>query len=169
MTSSNTQSSRVHYDTYGHQRPAAPGPALPGLALANSPGTTPGIGPLAASGTGGAGAGSTFSYIGGTGTGTSAVDTLNTGPNDMRGSFNIATAGTPAAGLIAQVNFQNAFTGPVCVVVSAVDVTASPNVSVPVGAVMNTSAPGTTTGFTIATSSALTAAHTIQINYQVEP
>lgn len=169
MATSQQGTSRMHYDTYGHARPVAPAPTLPGLAVANSAGTTPGIGPLAASGTGGAGAGATFSYIGGTGTGAAAVDTLATGPNDSRGQFNIATAGTPAAGLLAQVNFAEPYSGPVNIVVSAVDVTASPAVSVAVGAVMITNGVGTTTGFTIATSQALTTAHTVQVNYQVEP
>lgn len=169
MGTSQQGTSRMHYDAYGHKRPVPPSPTLPGLAVANTAGTTPGIGPLAASGTGGAGAGSTFSYVGGTGTGASAVDTLNTAPNDSRGQFNIATAGTPAAGLLAQVVFTEPYSGPVNVVVSAVDVTASPAVSVPVGAVMVTTGSGTTTGFTIASSSSLTTAHTIQINYQVEP
>lgn len=161
--------SRVHYDTYGHKRPVAPSPTLPGLALANTPGTTTGIGPVAVSGTGGAGAGATFSYVGGTSTGATAVDTLNTAPNDSRGQFVITTAGTPVAGLIAQVVFTEPYTGPVNVVVSAVDTTASPVVSVPVGAVLTSTAPGATTGFTIASSSSLTTAHAIEITYIVEP
>lgn len=157
--------SRRHWDTYGHARPGCPAPILPGLATASSAGTTPGIGAISA----GAGAASTFSYVGGSSTGATAVDTLNTVPNDGRGQFVITTAGTPAAGILAQVNFIEPYTGPVNVVVSAVDTTASPNVSVPVGAVLSSTAPGATTGFTVVTSSALSAAHAVQIVYHVEP
>lgn len=165
MGTSNQGTPRVHYDTYGHKKPIAPSPTLPGLATAASAGTTTGIGAISA----GAGAGATVSYVGGTGTGTSAVDTNNTAPNDSRGQLIVTTAGTPAAGIIAQVNFTEPYTGPVNVVVSAVDTTASPNVSVAVGAVLTATAPGATTGFTIVTSSALTAAHAIEIVYVVEP
>lgn len=169
MGTSLLATSRRHWDTYGHARPVAPSPTLPGLALASSPGTTVGIGPLDAAGSGGAGAGSTFSYLGGTSTGATAVDTIGTAPNDSRGTFVITTAGSPAAGLLAQVNFTEPYTTPVNVVVSAVDATASPVVSVPVGAVTIGTGVGSTTGFTVATSSALTAAHAIQITYYVEP
>jgi hypothetical protein len=169
MGTATVSHSRRHWDTYGHAKPVCPAPALPGLALANSAGTTVGIGPLAASGTGGAGAGSTFSYNGGTSTGATAVDTNGTNPNDARGQFVITTAGTPVAGLIAQVVFTEPYSTPVNVVVSAVDTTASPVVSVPVGAVLTGTAPGATTGFTVATSSSLTTAHAVLITYHVEP
>lgn len=165
MPTSQQGTSRRHFDTYGHARPVAPSPTLPGLAAAASAGTTTGIGAITA----GAGTGATVSYVGGTGTNGSAVDTLATGPNDSRGQFIVTTAGTPAAGIIAQVNFTEPYTGPVNVVVSAVDLTASPNVSVAVGAVLTTSAPGATTGFTVVTSSSLTAAHNVEIVYIVEP
>lgn len=155
------------YDAYNHLS-AAPGGPLPCIALANSPSATVGIGPLAASGTGGAGAGSTTSYVGGTGTGASAVDTLNTKPNDSRGQFVLTAAGTPVAGLIAQVNFAEPYNGVVTPEVGCVDVTASPALAIPVGAVLASSAPGTTTGFQIVSSgTALTAAHSYQITYEV--
>lgn len=154
----------VYYDTYGHQRPVPTSPLLPGLATASSAGTTTGIGAISA----GAGSGATFAYVGGTSTGASAVDTLNTKPNDTRGQFVITTAGTPAAGILAQVNFTQAYSDPVQVLVSAVDTTASPAVSVAVGAVLVSTGVGTTAGFTIVTSSSLTTAHAIQIVYKVE-
>jgi hypothetical protein len=157
--------SPLHYDNYGHQKPIAPSPVLPGLATASSAGTTTGIGAISA----GAGSGATFSYVGGSSTGTSAVDTNGTNPNDSRGQFIVTTAGSPAAGIIAQVNFSEPYTAPVNVVVSAVDTTASPNVSVAVGAVLTSTAPGATTGFTVVTSSSLTAAHAIEIVYIVQP
>lgn len=155
-------------DTYNH-RAKMPGTTLPCIALSNSPSTTVGIGPLATGGTGGAGAGSTTSYVGGTGTGGSAVDTLSTAPNDSRGQFVLTAAGTPVAGLVAQVNFTNPYSDPIgSINVTCVDVTASPNVAIPVGAVLNSSAPGTVTGFQIACSgTALTAAHNYQISYAV--
>lgn len=155
-----------NYDFYNHLTPA-PGTTLPCIALANSPSTTVGIGPLAASGTGGAGAGSTTSYPGGTGTGASAVDTIGYAPNDSRGAFVLTAAGTPVAGLVAQVNFANPYSKPVTVGVCAVDLTASPNVPVNVGAVLTTSAPGATTGFQIVTTPALTAAHNYLITYDI--
>jgi hypothetical protein len=170
MGTSNSSYPPVHYDTYGHKKPIAPSPLLPCIALANSPSSTVGIGPLAASGTGGAGAGATTSYNGGTGTGASAVDTLNTVPNDSRGQFILTTAGTPVAGLIAQVNFTEPYTGPVNVVPGCVDITASPNVAIAVGAVLSATAPGATTGFQIvSTGTALTTAHAYLITYNVEP
>lgn len=157
----------VSYDAYGHLSPA-PGATLPCIALANSPSTTVGIGPLAASGTGGAGAGSTTSYPGGTGSGATAVDTLGYAPNDARGSFVLAAAGTPVAGLVAQVNFSEPYGKPVNVNVTCVDLTASPAAAVPVGAVLSVTAPGATTGFQVASSgTALTAAHNYLISYDV--
>lgn len=158
----------MHYDTYGHARPVPPSPTLPCIALANSPSATVGIGPLAASGTGGAGAGSTTSYVGGTGTGASAVDTIGTAPNDTRGQFVLTTAGTPVAGLIAQVNFTQPYTKPVTVVANMTDTTASPNVALAVGVVLLATGSGATTGFQlVSTGTALTTAHAYQISYSV--
>lgn len=157
-----------NYDYYNHES-AAPGTALPCIALANSPSATVGIGPLAASGTGGAGAGATTGYPGGTGSGATAVDTLGYRPNDSRGSFILTAAGTPVAGLVAQVNFANPYGAPVNVNVSAVDITAAPAVPVAVGAVLATTGSGATTGFQVVSSPALTAAHNYLISYDVQP
>ena len=160
MTNSST-------DFYGHPAPN-PAPLLPCIALANSASTTVGIGPLAASGTGG-GAGATTSYNGGTGTGSSAVDTLGTNPNDVSGQFLLTTAGTPVAGLIAQVNFKEPYSKPIAVQVSAIDTTASPNLAIAMGAVLTATAPGATTGFQIvSTATALTTAHVYLITYKVD-
>jgi hypothetical protein len=159
----------VSYDAYNHVA-QAPGSALPCIALSNSPSATVGIGPLAAGGTGGAGAGATTSYPGGTGTGASAVDTIGYKPNDARGSFILTAAGTPVAGLVAQVNFAQPYANPVNVVVTCVDLTASPVVAIPVGAQLATTGSGATTGFQVASSgTALTAAHNYLISYEVNP
>lgn len=158
----------VTYDAYGHQSPAT-APVLPCIALANAPSVTVGIGPLAAAGTGGAGAGATTTYVGGTGSGATAVDTLATTPDDVAGQFVLAAAGTPVAGLVAQVNFRQPYNVPVTVVASCVDVTAAPNLAIPIGVVFNAAAPGTTTGFQLVSSVALTAAHNYQISYIVQP
>jgi hypothetical protein len=159
----------LSYDAYGHEKPLPSSPLLPCIALANSTSTTVGIGPLAVSGTGGAGAGSTTSYNGGTGTGSSAVDTLLTNPNDTRGQFLLTAAGTPVAGLIAQVNFTQAYTRPVTVTATCLDTTASPVVAIPVGVQLSGTAPGSTTGFQVASSAtALTAAHAYLITYNVK-
>lgn len=163
-----TGQSAVHYDAYGHRSPVPASPTLPCIALANAPSATVGIGPLAAAGTGGAGAGSTTSYNGGTGTGATAVDTIGTAPNDTRGQFILTAAGTPVGGLVAQVNFTQPYEKPVSVQVDAVDITAAPNVSVAMSALMTATAPGATTGFQIASSAtALTAAHNYLVVYQV--
>lgn len=158
--------SSQNFDFYNHASPSPGGP-LPCIALANSPSATVGIGPLAAAGTGGAGAGSTTTYPGGTGTGASAVDTLGYKPNDSSGSFVLAAAGTPVAGLIAQVNFAAPYQKPVHVNVSATDITASPAVPISVGQVLATTGSGATTGFQIVTTPALTAAHSYLISYDV--
>jgi hypothetical protein len=158
----------VAYDAYNHIS-GAPGATLPCIALANSPSATVGIGPLALAGTGGAGAGATTAYPGGTGTGSTAVDTLGYRPNDSRGSFILAAAGTPVAGAVAQVNFAQPYAGPVNVVASAVDLTASPQVSIAVGAVLAITGSGATAGFQLATTPALTAAHSYLISYEVNP
>jgi hypothetical protein len=158
----------LHYDAYGHIRPVSPSPTLPCIALANSASSTVGIGPLAASGTGGAGAGATTSYVGGTGTGASAVDTIATGPDDQRGQFILTTAGTPVAGLVAQVNFTEPYTAPVTVVVNCLDTTASPNLAIAMAPVLLSTGVGATTGFQIcSTTTALTTAHAYQITYSV--
>ena len=159
----------VTYDAYGHQTPA-PAPTLPCIALANAPTATVGIGPLAAAGTGGAGAGSTTTYVGGTGSGATAVDTINTSPDDVAGMFVLAAAGTPVAGLIAQVNFRQPYSTPVTVVASCTDTTASPAAAIAVGVVLTGTAPGDTTGFQlVSTATALTTAHNYQISYIVQP
>lgn len=154
----------VTTDFYGHTV-ASPAPTLPCIALSNSPSATVGIGPLAAGGTGGAGAGSTTSYVGGTGTGATAVDTLKTGPGDDGGAFVLTPAGTPVAGLVAQVNFAQAYSAPVAVVVSCYNVTAG--LAVVVGAALTATGVGTTTGFQVASAVALTAGSTYQISYDV--
>lgn len=157
-----------NYDFYNHAT-QAPGATLPCIALANAPSVTVGMGPLAAAGTGGAGAGATTAYPGGTGTGPTAVDTLAYRPNDSRGSFILAAAGTPVAGLVAQVNFSQPYAGPVNVNVSAVDLTAAPAVPTAVGAVLAITGSGATAGFQIVSSPALTAAHSYLICYDVQP
>ena len=157
------------YDTYGHAN-AAPGTVLPCIALSNNASATVGIGPLAVSGTGGAGAGATTSYNGGTGTGATAVDTLKTAPNDSRGQFVLTTSGTPVGGLVAQVNFTQAYSGPVNVLVSCLDTTASPVVALAMGVQLSGTAPGATTGFQIVSATtALTTAHAYLITYEVNP
>jgi hypothetical protein len=159
----------LNVDAYNHH-PAFPGTTLPCIALSNSPSATVGIGPLAAGGTGGAGAGSTTTYPGGTGSGATAVDTLGYAPNDMRGTFILAAAGTPVAGLIAQVNFTQPFARPIGgISVECVDLTASPVVPVSVAPQLTTTAPGCTTGFQITATPALTAAHNYEISYTIIP
>lgn len=158
----------LNVDGYNHVQ-QAPGTTLPCIALSNNPSATVGIGPLATAGTGGAGAGATTSYPGGTGSGATAVDTLGYAPNDTRGTFILAAAGTPVAGLIAQVNFVQPYNRPVgAITVTALDLTAAPVVAVPVAAQLTTTAPGCTTGFQIASAgTALTTAHSYEISYEV--
>jgi hypothetical protein len=158
--------SPLYYDAYGHINPGT-APVLPCIALSNSASATVGIGPLAASGTGGAGAGSTTSYVGGTGTGATAVDTLGTAPSDAGGQFVLTAAGTPVAGLVAQVNFTQPYRNVVDIQVGMIDVTASPAVPVLAAPVLVATGVGTVAGFQIA-STVLTAAHSYQIVYSVQ-
>lgn len=82
--------------------------------------------------------------------------------HDLGGSFVLTTAGTPAAGPVATITFGTALAAaPVSVVVSAVDTTGTPILTVDVGA-----GAFTTTGFSIV-AGALTTAHTYLISYQV--
>jgi hypothetical protein len=82
--------------------------------------------------------------------------------HDLGGSFVLTTAGTPAAGPVATVTFGTALAAaPVSVVVSAVDTTGSPILTVDVGA-----GAFSATGFSIV-AGALTTAHTYLISYQV--
>lgn len=109
----------------------------------NGSGTAPAIAPVAA------------------GAGTGSTATAKVG-HDLGGSFVLTAAGTPAAGPIATVTFGTPLTAaPVSVVVSCVDTTGSPLLTVSVGA-----GAFSTTGFSIV-GPALTAAHTYLISYQV--
>jgi len=99
------------------------------------------------------------------GAGTGATVTIPTGatPNDTRGQFNVVTAGSPAAGVIATVFFSNAYSQlPGAFLVTALDTTASPVAPVKVSA-----SSATATGFSVVTDATLTTAHTILINYEV--
>ena len=133
--------SSLQYDAYNHQA-VAPGANYTTAAT----GTT--------------GAGTVVPVAAGAGTGSSTAIPTGASLNDTRGTFNLVTAGTPAAGAVAVVNFTNAYGAiPGGVVCSAVDTTGSTVVAI--GAV------ATQTGITFYTG-ALTTAHTVQIAYQVE-
>lgn len=128
------------------------GPPGTPLAIAGS-GTTPGtIVPAT-----GAGAGASTSFA----TGQAA--------NDAGGSFTLTAAGTPAAGVIANINLTNPYPAqnPPNVVVNIVDNTASPNVPVLGGNVPN-NVGGSITQFQIVVSAALTAGHSYTVTYGVE-
>lgn len=135
----------VTYDAYNHLA-QAPGTAF---ATAASGSTTAGtVAPVTA----GAGAGSSTALI------TGQVC------NDTRGSFNLVTAGSPAAGAVAHVNFANPYSNPIPqVIVQVLDTTASP--AAPILAVAGTVSQ---TGFDIQ-AGALTTAHTYTITYEVTP
>jgi|SRR5579859_2930184 len=106
-----------------------------------------GSAPVAAAITAGAGAGSSVASLVG---------------HDLGGSFVLTTAGTPAAGPVASITFGTALAAaPVSVVVSIVDTTGSPILTVASGA-----GALATTGFSIV-APALTTAHTYLICWQV--
>lgn len=132
------------FDFYNHA-PAAPGTTMTAAAVSTSVAGT--IIPVAA------------------GAGTGATISIPTGatPNDTRGQFNVVTAGTPAAGILATVFFTNPYGAlPGAFLVTALDTTASPVAPVKISA-----SSATQTGFSIATDASLTAAHTILVNYEV--
>ena len=81
---------------------------------------------------------------------------------DIGGSFNLLTAGTPAAGALATVTFGTALSAaPSMIMLNGWDATAATPVGVALGATSIA-----TTGFTVS-GPALTAAHHILINYFV--
>lgn len=127
-------------DANGHEVPDLAGPALASAATGT---TTQGtVSPLAA----GAGVGSSVSGV---------------VANDRRGSFGLTSAGTPAAGVIANVIFANPYAAaPAAVLVNIYDVTDS---TAPVAA---DSAAVTAAGFSII-AAALTTAKNYVVNYVV--
>lgn len=130
------------YDYYNHQVPAPGASYTTGATGTTVAGT---VVPVAA----GAGAGSSTALI------TGAT------PNDTRGQFNLVTAGSPAAGAVAAVNFSAPYSKlPGSVVVTLYNVTDSTVVAASASSV-------TAAGFNIS-SVALTTAKTYQVNYQVE-
>lgn len=129
-------------DAYGHVGKL---PQSRGLSAAASGVTTPGtVVPVAA----GAGAGSSVAAV---------------AACDQYGSFNVVTAGAPAAGAVAHVNFFNSYEAPPRVVqVTIVDITTAGTPATAVGYAQNV----TSAGFDI-TCPALTTAHTYLVTYDV--
>lgn len=127
-------------DANGHEVPDLNGPSL---AVGTTGTTTQGtISPLAA----GAGVGSSVSGV---------------VANDRRGSFGLTSAGTPAAGVIANVIFANPYAAaPAAVLVNIYDVT---DTTAPVAC---DAAAVTAAGFSII-AAALTTAKAYLVNYVV--
>lgn len=112
--------------------------------------------------TGTTAAGTVVPVAAGAGTGSSTAIITGSSPNDSRGQFNLVTAGTPAAGAVATVNFSAPYSQlPGCVVVTMLDTTASP-----AAPILCSASSVTQTGFSISTG-ALTTAHTYTVNYEV--
>lgn len=130
------------YDPQNHPTP------LPGAALA-----------AAAAGT--SAAGTIVPVTAGAGVGATVAVVAPHVPTDSGGRFQLTAAGTPAAGVVAQVFFTTAFGSPPIVAAEITDTTASPNTTVAC------SAEATATGFTVI-SAVLTAAHVYDVNYIVE-
>lgn len=113
--------------------------------------------------TGTTGAGTVVPNAAGSGAGSSTSLISGATLNDTRGSYNVVTAGSPAPGVISVVNFANPYgVLPGCVLVQALDTTASPAAPVAVAA-----SSITQTGFSVSTSATLTTAHTVAIQYEV--
>lgn len=107
-------------------------------------------------------AGTVVPVAAGAGTGSSTALITGASLNDTRGSFNLVTAGTPAAGAVATVNFTAPYASlPGAVVVNVLDTTASP-----AAPILAAPSSVTQTGFSISTG-ALTTAHTYTINYEI--
>lgn len=133
--------SNVTFDYYNHQS-VAPGATY----------TTGATGTTAA--------GTVVPVAAGAGTGSSTALITGATPNDTRGQFNLVTAGSPAAGAVAAVNFAAPYTKiPGSVIVTIFNLTDT--------TVANASAASVTAaGFNIV-STALTTGKTYQINYHV--
>lgn len=131
----------VTFDAYDHQSVA--------------PGTT-----YTTGATGTTVAGTVVPVAAGAGTGSSTALITGATPNDTRGQFNLVTAGSPAAGAVAAVNFSAPYSKlPGAVVVTIYNVTDSTVVAASASSV-------TISGFNIS-SVALTTGKTYQINYSV--
>lgn len=130
------------YDYYNHEAPA--------------PGTT-----MTASTTGTTVAGTIVPVAAGAGTGSSVTLPTGSTPNDVRGQFNLVTAGVPAAGAVAALYFSEPYGTLPTVIVSATDNTGTV-APIPMTPVVTQSSVTFYAG-------ALTAAHTITVNYHVIP
>ena len=80
---------------------------------------------------------------------------------DIGGSFNLLTAGTPAAGALATVTFGTALNAaPAAVIVTCWDITGAAAVAVGPTSI-------SATGFTVSTGATATTAHHLLVTYQV--
>lgn len=81
--------------------------------------------------------------------------------HDLGGSFNLLTAGTPAAGALATVTFGTALTAaPAAIIVTCWDITGAAAVAVGPTSIANT-------GFTVSTGATATTAHHLLVAYFV--
>ncbi len=95
----------------------------------------------------------------GAGTGASVVIPASASPNDVRGTFNITGAGTPAAGNIAVVNFAQPYSAVPTVLVQVTNAS---------GAVVAASAASVTVnGFTVNAGAAISASAGNTVQYWV--
>lgn len=131
-------------DAYGHTIPI-PGPFL----AAGGTATAAAVGTITVNATG-------------AGTGGSTAFGTNQSATDMVGTFNVVTAGTPAAGAIATVTFNN----PLAAIPKAVEAFYFDATSGTASGVLGISAL-TVTGVTFLVPAALTTAHTINITFVV--
>jgi len=132
-------------DAYNHISPAP----LPGtqLTAATVGTTTPGtIAPVTA----------------GAGVGSAIVVAASQNPTDQRGQFNVTGAGTPAAGIIAVVNFAQSFTAPPQGI--SVWITTQAGAAVAASATAITSA-----GFSVVAGAAISTAAGNVVGYSILP
>jgi hypothetical protein len=108
-------------------------------------------------------AGTVIPVNAGAGAGSSVAIAATNECSDNGGSFNLTTAGSPAAGIVAQGFWTVPYSATELpeVIVEVTDTTASPNI--PVAA----SALATATGFTVQTT-ILTTAHVYTVTYTVQ-
>lgn len=106
-------------------------------------------------------AGTIIPVLAGAGTGATTAIPTGATPNDTRGTFNLVTAGSPAAGVVATVFFAN----PYSQVPGAIQIGAFDTSGTPVGILCGVSG-ASQTGFSIVCG-ALTTAHTITFTYEV--
>lgn len=117
---------------------------------------------LVSGGVGTSVAGTIVPVAAGAGVGSAVVVAATQNPTDQRGQFNVTGAGTPAAGIIANVFFAQSFTAPPQGI--SVWITTQAGAAIPASATAITSA-----GFSVVAGSAISTAAGNVVCYSILP